>query len=86
MQPQRLTQLVASIRAYGAQDQFRKESYRRIDRYVRAGRTFYNLNRWVSIRLEALGAMFASALATYLVYGSNTRAANTGFLLTMAGG
>ncbi|KAI0750650.1 hypothetical protein C8Q80DRAFT_1097969 [Daedaleopsis nitida] len=77
---------LTSIRAYGAQDQFRKESYRRIDRYVRAGRTFYNLNRWVSIRLEALGAMFASALAAYLVYGNNARAANTGFSLNMAVG
>ncbi|RDX55372.1 hypothetical protein OH76DRAFT_1428233 [Lentinus brumalis] len=77
---------LTSIRAYGAQDQFRKESYRRIDRYVRAGRTFYNLNRWVSIRIEALGALFASCLAAYLVYFSNARAANTGFSLNMAVG
>ncbi|RPD81341.1 multidrug resistance-associated ABC transporter [Lentinus tigrinus ALCF2SS1-7] len=77
---------LTSIRAYGAQAQFRKESYRRIDRYVRAGRTFYNLNRWVSVRIEALGALFASCLAAYLVYGSNARAANTGFSLNMAVG
>ncbi|KAI0711030.1 hypothetical protein C8T65DRAFT_739602 [Cerioporus squamosus] len=77
---------LTSIRAYGAQDQFRKESYRRIDRYVRAGRTFYNLNRWVSVRIEALGALFASCLAAYLVYFSNARAANTGFSLNMAVG
>ncbi|KAI0677672.1 hypothetical protein C8Q78DRAFT_1003851 [Trametes maxima] len=77
---------LTSIRAYGAQAQFRKESYRRIDRYVRAGRTFYNLNRWVSIRIEALGALFAACLAAYLVYGSHARAANTGFSLNMAVG
>lgn len=77
--------MAASIRAYGAQDQFRKESYRRIDRYVRAARTFYNLNRWVSIRIDALGALFASCLAAYLVYGSSARAAHTGFSLNMAG-
>ncbi|KAI0329604.1 multidrug resistance-associated ABC transporter [Cubamyces sp. BRFM 1775] len=77
---------LTSIRAYGAQDQFRKESYRRIDRYVRAGRTFYNLNRWVSVRIEALGALFAACLAAYLVYGSHARAANTGFSLNMAVG
>ncbi|KAI0774725.1 multidrug resistance-associated ABC transporter [Trametes elegans] len=77
---------LTSIRAYGAQDQFRKESFRRIDRYVRAGRTFYNLNRWVSIRIEALGALFAACLAAYLVYGSHARAANTGFSLNMAVG
>ncbi|KAI0832850.1 multidrug resistance-associated ABC transporter [Trametes gibbosa] len=77
---------LTSIRAYGAQDQFRKESYRRIDRYIRAGRTYYNLNRWVSIRIEALGALFAACLAAYLVYGSHARAANTGFSLNMAVG
>ena len=75
----------ASIRAYGAQEYFRQESYRRIDKYVRAARTFYNLNRWVSIRIEALGSLFASCLAAYLVYGTRARAANTGFSLNMAG-
>lgn len=38
---------LVSIRAYGAQDMFRKESRVRIDRYVRSARAFYNLNRWV---------------------------------------
>jgi hypothetical protein len=36
---------LASIRAYGAQHAFREESYRRIDKYSRAGRSFYNMNR-----------------------------------------
>lgn len=40
---------LVSIRAYGAQDMFRKESRTRIDRYVRSARAFYNLNRWVSL-------------------------------------
>ncbi|KAI1795060.1 hypothetical protein LXA43DRAFT_1080347 [Ganoderma leucocontextum] len=77
---------LTSIRAYGAQKQFRAESYHRIEKYVRAARTFYNLNRWVSIRIEALGSLFAACLAAYLVYGSNARAANTGFSLNMAVG
>ena len=81
----KLTRIQASIRAYGAQKQFRAESYRRIEKYVRAARSFYNLNRWVSIRIEALGAFFAACLAAYLVYGSKARAANTGFSLNMAG-
>ncbi|OSD04422.1 multidrug resistance-associated ABC transporter [Trametes coccinea BRFM310] len=77
---------LTSIRAYGAQSQFRQESYRRIDKYVRAARTFYNLNRWVSVRIESLGALFAACLAAYLVYGSHARAASTGFSLNMAVG
>ena len=40
----------------------------------------------MSVRLEALGALFASCLAAYLVYGSNARAANIGFSLNMAVG
>jgi hypothetical protein len=39
------TLTLASIRAYGAQLAFREESYKRIDRYTRAGRSFYNMNR-----------------------------------------
>lgn len=35
-----------SIRAYGAQNAFKLESLLRIDRYTRAARTFYNLNRY----------------------------------------
>lgn len=38
----------ASIRAYGAQEAFRQESYKRIDKYTRAARTFFNLNRYVN--------------------------------------
>ena len=76
---------LTSIRAYGAQAQFRAESYRRLDKYVRTARTFYNLNRWVSVRIESLGALFAACLATYIVYGTDARAANTGFSLNMAG-
>jgi hypothetical protein len=41
------TLTLASIRAYGAQLAFREESYKRIDRYTRAGRSFYNMNRQV---------------------------------------
>lgn len=35
---------IVSIRAYGAQDQFKDEALTRINKYVRAARTFYNLN------------------------------------------
>jgi hypothetical protein len=37
----------ASIRAYSADKAFLKESLHRIDKYTRAARTFYNLNRCV---------------------------------------
>ncbi|KAI0918391.1 hypothetical protein AcV5_002391 [Taiwanofungus camphoratus] len=77
---------LTSIRAYGAQDAFRKESYRRIDRYTRAARTQYNLNRWISVRIDALGGMFATGLAAYLLYGRTYDASIVGFSLNMAVG
>ncbi|KAH8990840.1 hypothetical protein EDB92DRAFT_1935217 [Lactarius akahatsu] len=78
-----------SIRAYGAQLAFRKESYRRIDRYSRAGRAFYVMNRkvgWISLRIEFLGGLFAAGLAAYMVYVPHERSLSldTGFSLTMA--
>ncbi|KAI0066573.1 P-loop containing nucleoside triphosphate hydrolase protein [Artomyces pyxidatus] len=78
---------LTSIRAYGAQIAFRQESYKRIDRNIRVSRTLYNINRWVTIRIDALGAFFSAGLAMYLVYGPNHQNAipsNTGFSLNMA--
>ncbi|KAH8978585.1 hypothetical protein EDB92DRAFT_2119177 [Lactarius akahatsu] len=77
---------LTSIRAYGAQLAFREESYRRIDRYSRAGRSFYNMNRWISLRIDFLGGLFAAGLAAYLIYVPNERSlpSDTGFSLTMA--
>lgn len=73
-----------SIRAYGAQRAFSEESYKRIDHYSRTARTSWTINRWVGFRIDTLGAVFTSALALYLVYGSSVSAANTGFSLNMA--
>lgn len=75
----------ASLRAYGAQEAFIEESMNRINRYTRAARTFYNLNRWVCIRIDAMGGLFSSGLAAYLLYYRSHGAANTGFSLNMAG-
>ncbi|KAF4617372.1 hypothetical protein D9613_005686 [Agrocybe pediades] len=75
---------IVSIRAYGAQDTFRQESLIRIDRYTRVARMSYNLNRWISVRMDFLGAAFTSGLALYLIYGPSIGASNTGFSLAMA--
>ena len=86
-----LSTFVVSIRAYSAQNEFRQESLRRIDKVTRPTRTFYNLNRWISIRVDAVGTTFSTALAAYLVYGTGAiykpgSAANIGFSLNMAVG
>ncbi|KAK0203772.1 hypothetical protein DFS33DRAFT_1431870 [Desarmillaria ectypa] len=75
---------ITSIRAYGAQNTFIQESTLRIDKYTRTARTFYNLNRWIDIRIDALGGLFSACLAAYLVYFQDTEAFNIGFSLNMA--
>ncbi|EJD51854.1 hypothetical protein AURDEDRAFT_82731 [Auricularia subglabra TFB-10046 SS5] len=76
---------LVSVRAHGAEEAFKMESMVRIDKYVRAARTFYNLTRWICIRVNALGGLFAAGLAAYLVYGPKTTdASRTGFSLVMA--
>lgn len=75
---------LTSIRAYEAQDALRQESLKRIDFYSRVARVSYNLNRWIGIRVDILGAMFTTSLATYLVYASSIDPASIGFSLNMA--
>ncbi|KAF7369381.1 ATP-binding cassette transporter [Mycena venus] len=75
---------LTSIRAYGAQNSMVNISLDRIDKYTRTARTFYDLNRWVCIRIDALGSLFAAALAYYLVYFQDHNPSNVGFSLNMA--
>ncbi|KIJ68811.1 hypothetical protein HYDPIDRAFT_81693, partial [Hydnomerulius pinastri MD-312] len=76
---------LVSVRAFGAQELFVKEYHTRIDHYTRVARTFHALNCWVSVRLEALGALFSACLAAYLMYGHhNINPSNVGFSLNMA--
>ncbi|KAJ7693691.1 P-loop containing nucleoside triphosphate hydrolase protein, partial [Mycena rosella] len=75
---------ITSIRAYGAQNSIIKISLERIDKYTRTARTFYNLNRWICVRIDALGGIFASSLAYYLVYVQSHSPSSVGFSLNMA--
>ena len=79
-----LTVSSVSIRAYGAEKSFKAESLKRIDHLMKIARSQFNLNRWISIRIDLLGAMFTSALAGYLIANKTQSAANIGFSLNMA--
>lgn len=80
-----LYSLSASIRAYGVQEAFTVDSLRRIDKYTRAARIYFNLNRWISVRIDILGSLLAAGLAVYLVYFRGHTASDTGFSLNMTG-
>ncbi|TYJ59220.1 hypothetical protein B9479_000209 [Cryptococcus floricola] len=91
---------IVSIRAYGAQDKMRNEAQRRADKYTRAAANptnnvkvisestdvyfSYNFNRWVTVRLDMLGGLFAACLAAFLVYGPRLDASTAGFALSQA--
>ncbi|KAI9069817.1 hypothetical protein FKP32DRAFT_1671074 [Trametes sanguinea] len=75
---------ITSVRAYGAQEAFKAEAYRRIDRYTRVAVTHWNLNRWLGMRIDVFALLFSTSLAAYLTYTSDLNASNTGFSLTMA--
>ncbi|KDR83059.1 hypothetical protein GALMADRAFT_238853 [Galerina marginata CBS 339.88] len=75
---------LVSIRAYGAQEAFKQESFKRIDHYTRIARTSFNINRWIGLRMEFLGAIFTASLACYQVYSRKVSAGNTGLSLNMA--
>ncbi|KAJ7769135.1 hypothetical protein DFH07DRAFT_1058209 [Mycena maculata] len=75
---------LVSIRAFGAESKFSIESLARIDKYSRAARNYWNLNRWVSIRIDILGSFFSGGLAAYLIYIKPTTAGDAGFLINMA--
>ncbi|KAJ3531222.1 hypothetical protein NM688_g7605 [Phlebia brevispora] len=77
---------LVSLRAYGAQQAFKTVLIERTNRYIRAARSFWSLNRWVSVRIDALTAIFSASLAFYLVYGTESPNPSTvGFVLAMAG-
>ncbi|KAF5317511.1 hypothetical protein D9619_013131 [Psilocybe cf. subviscida] len=75
---------IVSIRAYAAQNSFKEEASKRIDKYSRISRTTYNLARWVATRIDFLGDLYNAALACYLVYWSSISSSNAGFSLNMA--
>ena len=72
-----------TIRAYGAQKYFRDRLVKSLNTYTRAGRVYYDLNRWVAFRIDCFGALFAGTVTSYIVYGSHLTPSQIGFTLTV---
>ncbi|KAF8199828.1 hypothetical protein K438DRAFT_1918479 [Mycena galopus ATCC 62051] len=75
---------LTSVRAYDAQDSMIKKLFDRINRLSRVSRINMNLNRWIIVRIDTLGSIFAASLAYFLVYFQDQRPENIGFSLNMA--
>ena len=78
------TVTLVTLRAYNAQDAYRAELQKRLDHYVKIARMNYDLNRWINVRIDVLGALFTASLAAYLTYGGKISAADVGFSLNRA--
>ncbi|EIN07978.1 P-loop containing nucleoside triphosphate hydrolase protein [Punctularia strigosozonata HHB-11173 SS5] len=70
-----------SIRAYNAQEQFTRLLMIRIDNYTRLSRNLYSVNRWVDVRIDAIGSVFSAVVAAGIVYGKVIDVASAGFAL-----
>ncbi|KAI0373552.1 P-loop containing nucleoside triphosphate hydrolase protein [Pilatotrama ljubarskyi] len=77
---------IVSIRAYGAQNYFKAQSYLRVDRYSRVALIFNGLTRWITIRMDIMGTALLALLAAHLIYVARLSASNAGFVMNMAGG
>jgi ABC-type multidrug transport system fused ATPase/permease subunit len=75
---------IVSIRAYGAQEQIKNQTREKADKYTRTATAFYNLNRWVTVRIDMLGGLFSMTLAIFLVYVVRLDPSTSGFALTQA--
>ncbi|EIN07964.1 P-loop containing nucleoside triphosphate hydrolase protein [Punctularia strigosozonata HHB-11173 SS5] len=73
---------LASIRAYDAQEHFSKQLVTRINRHTRLSRNFYNINRWVGVRIDTLGGIFSAVVAGGVLYGGLISTGDAGFALS----
>lgn len=77
------TIFLASIRAYGAQELFSSRLKSRINTLSRAMCTFFDVNRWIGMRIDTLSGIFAASVSVYLVYGNKVSAGAAGFTISM---
>lgn len=62
---------------------FDVELCKRIDKYTKVTLTYYNINRWVAVRIDLLGAAFSGIVSCYVVYSGHLRAGFAGFALNL---
>ncbi|KAF9469432.1 hypothetical protein BDZ94DRAFT_1303901 [Collybia nuda] len=75
---------LVSIRAYGAQEAVLTQSLGKIDDYTRCARIFNDLTRWIGIRVDALGYLFAALLGWHFVYVPNRGVSTSNSAFTLA--
>ncbi|KAK4689027.1 hypothetical protein P7C73_g1078, partial [Tremellales sp. Uapishka_1] len=61
---------LVSIRAYGAEKRFQEHLGQKADVYTGTATIFYDVNRWIGVRIDLLGALFASVLSAFMVYAT----------------
>ena len=74
---------VASIRAFGAQELFISRLMTKIDTLARVSYTFFDINRWIAVRIDGLSGVFTASVAAFLVYGGSLNAGQAGFTISV---
>ena len=75
----------ATIRAFGAADRFTRANHRAFDHNIRAGFVSQAANRWLAVRLEALGNAIVALAAAFAVLGKQNVDASGGNSDVLAG-
>ena len=59
----------------------------RINKYTRTATAYFDMDRWIHIRMDFLAALFVASLGLYIAYGpghAGILASDVGFSLSMA--
>ena len=75
---------ILTIRAFACQDRFLEENLRRTDDFNRPSETYYNLNRWIGIRISWCTALVGGAAGVIAVTSKGYLAGLIGFSMTNA--
>ena len=55
----------------------------KIDTLARVSYTFFDINRWITVRIDGLSGVFTASVAAFLVYGGSLNAGQAGFTISV---
>lgn len=71
---------ISTIRAFGREERFKSDHIANLDGNIRAIYLFRSANRWLTFRLQTIGALIVFTTAVVIVFGSTTQAFTPGLI------
>lgn len=75
---------VSTVRAYNKVSEYLEEMYKRVDTYTKMTYYLWLLNRWIGLRLQIFGAVYAGLVAAAVVLLPSVGPSAAGFALSYA--